>query len=89
VYEERKRLIAEWIAVHATPEQQPRQAAEMLPMQEAVEAMVDDAFAVLADRPRYVHDGVGRLQDYPRQFPEYAGVTVHRSQLLVSRHDGS
>src|SRR3954464_9875888 len=62
-HEEKKRFVAEWIATHGTADQQARQAAAVLPLEEVVEAMTDYAFAALAERQHYVPDGVRRLQE--------------------------
>ena len=84
LHEEKKRVIAEWIATHGTTEQRARQAAGVLPMDEAIQAMTDQAFAALADRPVYVHDGLDRLQQHLRQFSEHANVIVTRDDLVVT-----
>lgn len=60
--EEKKRFVADWIAAHGTTEQQGRQAAGVLPMAEAVEAIADETFLALESYARLVHDGVERLQ---------------------------
>lgn len=62
LHEEKKRFVATWIAKHGTDEQRERQAAGVLPMAEAVEAITDETFAALASRPRYVLDGADRLR---------------------------
>ena len=62
-HEEKKRFAATWIAEHGTPEQQARQAAGVLPIEETIEAMTDHAFAALATVPPYVADGPSRIQD--------------------------
>lgn len=84
LYEEKKRLIAEWIAAHGTPEQRGRQAAGVLPMAEAIEAMTDEAFGVIGDRPRYLRDGAERLQAHLRQSPQYATAVVTSADLVVT-----
>lgn len=84
LHEEKKGVIAEWIAAHGTAEQQARQAAGVLPMDEAIEAMTDQAFAALSDRTPYVHDGIERLRQHLSQFAEHATVVVTRDDLLVS-----
>lgn len=84
LHEEKKRFIAEWIAAHGTPEQQARQAAGMLPMEEVIEAMTDEAFSALRDRPLYTRDGVAGMQAHLRQFPEYAGAVVTPADLVVT-----
>ena len=83
LHEEKKRFIAEWIAGHGTVEQQDRQAADMLPIDEALEALADETFAVLSDRPRYARDGVSRLQAHLRQDPQYVNATVSAGTLSV------
>ena len=82
LHEEKKRVIAQWIAVHGTSEQRDRQAAGMLPMQEAVEAMTDEAFGVLRDRPQYVRDGEAQLQAHLRSSRQYADEVVSRAEVL-------
>jgi hypothetical protein len=69
-------VIALWIAAHGTPEQQTRHAAGMLPIEEAVEGMTNEAFAVAGDRPVYSRDGAARLQAHLRQYPQYAAASV-------------
>jgi hypothetical protein len=81
---EKKRFIAKWIATHGTVEQQDRQAAGMLPIDEALEALADEAFAVLSDRPRYARDGVSRLQAHLRQDSRYADAIVTAGTLSVT-----
>ncbi len=83
LHEEKKRYIAEWIAVHGKPEQQARQTAGVLPMEEAIEAITDQAFAAVADRAPYARDGADRLQAHLRAFPEYADVIVSPADLVV------
>ena len=83
LHEEKKRYIAERIAKHGTTEQQARQAAGLLPMEEAIEAITDQAFAAVADHPRYERDGAALLQAHLRQFPEYADVVISPADLAV------
>ena len=84
LHEEKKAVIAEWIVAHGTPEQQQRQAADALPMDEAIDAMTDAAFAVLSERPVYAHDGVEQLQAHVRQFHEHADAVITRNDLRVA-----
>jgi hypothetical protein len=84
LHEEKKRVIAQWIAEHGSPGQQARQAAGVLPMEEAIEALTDEAFASLDDRPRYIPDGLAQLQTQLRQRPEHADVDVTRDDLVVT-----
>jgi hypothetical protein len=83
LHEEKRRAIAEWVERRGTPDQKARHAAGVLPLEEVLEGMADEAFAVFGDRPRYVRDGVERLQTHLRQFPQYADVVVARSELSV------
>ena len=83
LHEEKKRVIAEWIAAFGSPEQQSRYAAGVLPLEEAIEAMTDRAFVALEDRPRYAHDGVAHLQAYLRR-SEHADLIVTRDDLVVT-----
>jgi hypothetical protein len=82
-HEEKKRFIADWIAANGTVEQQDRQAAGMLPIDEALEALGDVEFAPLGDRPRYTRDGVARLQVHLRQDPRYSDAIVTAATLSV------
>jgi hypothetical protein len=83
LHEEKKRFLAEWIAAHGTAEQQERQAVGMLPIDEAIEAITDEVLAILHDRPRYAHDGVGRLQAHLQQHPGYVDAVVSPGTLSV------
>lgn len=87
LHEEKKRFIADWTAAHGTPDQQARQAAGVLPMEEAIEAITDQAFAVLADRPRYQHDGHERLQAHVRRLSDRPNVVISRDDLVVTSAD--
>jgi hypothetical protein len=87
LHEDKKRLIAEWITAHGSVEQRDRQAAGMLPMDEALEALADEAFAALGDRPRYTRDGVARLQAHLRKHPQHAEAIVTAGTLSVISTD--
>jgi hypothetical protein len=84
LHEEKKRVIAEWVAAYGTPDQKERQAAGVLPMDEAIEAITDQAFAALGSRPRYAHDGVDRLQEHVRRVPDFANAIIARGDLVVT-----
>jgi len=83
LHEEKRRAIADWVERCGTSDQKARHAAGLLPLQEALEGLADEAFAVVGDRPRYVRDGVERLQAHLRQFPDYANVVISPLELLV------
>jgi hypothetical protein len=86
-YEEKQRLVREWIDDHGTIDQRTRLAAGVLPIEDAVDAMTDEAFRCLDHLPRYERDGALRLQAHLRTFPPYAAATVSELSLLVStRH---
>ena len=84
VHDEKERLIAEWVSSHGTSDQQERYTAGMLPIAEVLEGMADREFAAARNLPRYVLDGVERLQAHLRRFPTYANVTVAKSDLRVT-----
>jgi hypothetical protein len=84
IHDENERLIAEWVATRGTPDQQDRHAAGMLPIKDVLEGLADDAFAAAGERPRYVRDGISRLESYLRQFPQFAKVVVTKAEFLVT-----
>jgi hypothetical protein len=87
LHDEKKRFIAEWIAAKGTPEQQARQAAGMLPMAEAIDAVGDEAFAPLREWPLYVREGAATLQGLLRQYPQYHRAVVTPLDLAVTDED--
>ena len=66
LHEEKTRVVAEWVAAHGSDDQRGRHAAGLLPVAEVIEALTDDAFAAVADLPRYPLDGAERLQAHLR-----------------------
>jgi hypothetical protein len=84
VHEEKKRFMAEWIPLHGTQDQQIRQAAGVLPMGEAVQALTDHTFAGIGQRSLYLHDGAERLQSFLRQLPAYSDSVVSQPDLAVA-----
>ena len=89
LHEEKKRILADFIALHGTPDQRVRQDAGVLPMKEAIEAFADHAFAALANRPQYVRDGADLLQAQGRRFPEYADAVLMPGELMITSADVS
>ena len=83
LHEEKKRFMAEWIPFHGTQDQQVRQVASVLPMEEAVQALTEQTFAGIGQRPLYLHDGAERLQSFLRQLPAYADAVVGQLDLAV------
>lgn len=84
LHEEKKRFMAEWIPFHGTQDQQIRQVAGVLPMEEAVQALTEHTFAGIGQRPLYLHDGAERLQSFLRQLPAYADAVVGQPDLAVA-----
>jgi hypothetical protein len=82
-HEEKMRFVAEWIARHGSDEQQRRQAAGVLPMAEAVEAITDHVLAALTGRPRYTRDGVERLREHLTRYPAHAQRAVTPADLEI------
>jgi hypothetical protein len=83
-YSEKQRLVREWMRDKGTADQRARLAAGVLPLEEAVDAMTDEAFQAIDHLPRYHHDGVARLQAHLRTFPPFATATVSELSLHVS-----
>jgi hypothetical protein len=83
-YSEKQRLVRDWMNENGTADQRARLAAGVLPLEEAVEAMSDEAFRAVDHLPRYQPDGVARLQAHLRTFPPYATATVSELSLHVS-----
>lgn len=84
VHEEKRKFIAAWIAEHGTEEQKERQAAGVLPMAEAIEAISDQVFAPIDHLPRYRRDGVEQLQAHLRQLPGHADAMVTADAISIS-----
>ena len=83
LHEEKKRFIAEWIATNGTEEQRLRHADGMLPMDEAIEGITDEAFEAASDMPLYTHDGATRLHEFLRKATGLNDVTVSAADVLV------
>ena len=87
-HDEKKKFAADWIAAHGTPDQQVRQAAGVLSIEEAIDAMTDYAFGPLSDRPRYVPNGVSRIQEALKGRSVAGGeTTVSAADVAVSNTD--
>ena len=82
-HEHKKRVIAEWIEQYGSPQQQARQATGVLPMEEALDAMADQAFAAGNAFEPYICDGAARVQQRLRLLPQYAEVVVHPTDLNI------
>ncbi len=83
VHEEKRRFVDAWIAAHGTDEEKQRHAAGVLPMAEVVERITTQVLASVDTRPRYVHDGVQRLQRIIEQCTGARDVVVTSSDVVV------
>lgn len=88
-HEEKKRFVTEWIAVKGTRDQQERQAAGLLPMPEAIEAIADEAFSALRDWPPYIRNGPEVLQVHLRRYSKYENAVVNRTDVAVIDADAT
>jgi hypothetical protein len=86
LHEAKRRAIAEWVERRGTLDQKARHAAGVLPLEEALEGLADEAFAVVGNRPRYVRDGVERLQAHLRQSLGTEVVLARTDLLVVSEN---
>lgn len=89
LHEVKKQVLADFIAQHGSADQRSRQDAGVLPMQEAIEAFADHAFAALGNRAQYARDGVDTMQAHLRRIPEYADAVVMPGDLTISSSDVS
>ena len=80
----KKQVVADWVAQYGTPQQQARHAAGVLPMEEVIEAMTDQAFDA-GDRFRAVllRRSCATPAAAPRSLPQYASAVVTPAR----RHD--
>jgi hypothetical protein len=83
LHEEKTRVVAEWVAAHGSDDQRGRHAAGLLPVAEVIEALTDDAFAPVADIPRYPLDGAERLQAHLRALTG-TNLVVSPSELAIA-----
>ena len=86
-HEQKKQFVADWVMAHGTPDQQARQRAGLLPMQEALELIADHVFAPAREFALYPHDGPALLQAHLRTIPEFAEVVIGPADLAHSFED--
>ena len=89
LHEEKRRVIAEWASTRATEEQRSRYAAGVLPVEEAIEALTEEAFSALNGQPRYEMNGAARLEAHLRAATGRADVVVGPADLQVAGVDAS
>jgi hypothetical protein len=87
LHDEKKRILAEFIAQHGTAEQRSREEAGVLPIKEAIEAFTDHTFAALRDRRPYSRDGRELLQAHLNRIPEFAQTVVMPGDLTIASTD--
>jgi len=83
----KKQVVAEWVAQYGTSQQQARQAADLLPMEEVIEAMTDQAFEAGVGFERYPFDGAARLQRRLRQLPQYTNAVITPANVTIFNTD--
>jgi len=83
LHDERVRFTSEWVATHGTYDQRARHASGMLSLKEVLEALADEAFAMIR-RPHYTYDGVAWLQRHLRRFPKYSRLEIAKGDVAVT-----
>ena len=69
--------------------QRGRHAAGLLPVEEVIDALTDEAFSTVKDQPRYPLDGAARLQDHLRAVTGRANIVVATADLQVIGADAT
>jgi hypothetical protein len=88
-HEHKLRVVADWIQRYGTAEQQARQAAGVLPIEHAIDAMTDQAFVAGDAFERYVFDGARDLQQRLRQLPHYGAVVINPTDIRIFGTDAA
>jgi hypothetical protein len=83
----KKQVVADWVAQYGTPQQQARHAAGVLPIEEVIEAMTDQAFDAGNRFERYAFDGAARLQQRLRELPQYATAVITPTNVTIFNTD--
>lgn len=83
LHDEKVRAIATWVAANGSEDQRARHAAGVFPDEEATTAMADEAFAPVADHPRYPLDGALRLQEHLRAVTGRQNITIAPVDLRI------
>lgn len=89
LHEQKKTTAREWVERHGTADQKARAAAGVLPLDEVIAAMTDDAFLSVADIPRYEFDGAARLEEHLRATQGDRSVVVAPADLHVASVDAT
>jgi hypothetical protein len=83
LHDEKTRVIAEWVCRNGSEDQRGRHAAGLLPVEEIIDALTDEAFATVADVPRYPLDGTARLEEHLRAVTGRPNTVVSAADLHV------
>lgn len=89
LHEQKTRVVTEWLAAHGSEDQRGRHAAGLLPIEEVIEALADDAFAGVADLPRYPMDGAARLQAHVRALTGNSALMLTSADLKIDGSDAT
>ena len=88
LHEQKRAAASSWVATKGTDDQRARLAAGVMPLEEIVAAMTDEAFAA-ANIPQYERNGVERLQTHLRNNLGDSGLSVAPADLKVESTDAS
>ena len=83
----KKQVVAEWVAQYGTLHQQARHAAGVLPIEEIIAAMTDQAFEAGIGFERYPFDGAARLEQRLRELQQYADAVVTPADVTIFNTD--
>jgi hypothetical protein len=83
----KKQVVAEWVAQHGTQHQQARHAAGMLPIEEVIEGIADQAFEAANGFERYTFDGAARLEQRLHGLPQYASAVITPANVTIFNTD--
>lgn len=89
LHEEKRRVVAEWLAAHGSDDQRGRHAAGLLPIEEVIEALAEEAFANVADLLRYPLDGAERLQAHVRGLTGNGAIFLTPADLTIAGSDAT
>jgi hypothetical protein len=89
LHDEKTRVIEEWVTQHGSADQRGRHAAGLLPAEEVIAALTDEAFACVDDIPRYPLDGASRLEQHLRERTARPTIVVAPADLQITGTDAS
>jgi len=89
LHEQKTEAARKWITTKGSAEQQARSAAGVLPLDEVIAAMTEEAFQAVAELPRYEMDGAERLQDHLRDALGDPNLAVAPADLIVKSADAT